>query len=140
MVEIIAGRKGKGKTKHLLEKVKEELAKANGSLVYIDKSHKHMYELDSKVRLINMADFGVESTDEFMGFLSGVISQNSDIEEIFLDSFLTVAFIDTNDGLCNAMEKLDVISEKFGVKFVLSISQDEADLPDVVKARIIISL
>jgi hypothetical protein len=140
MVEIIAGRKGKGKTKHLLEKVKEELAKANGSLVYIDKSQKHMYELDSKVRLINMADFGVESTDEFMGFLSGVISQNSDIEEIFLDSFLTVAFIDTNDGLCNAMEKLDVISEKFGVKFVLSISQDEADLPDVVKARIIISL
>lgn len=140
MVEIIAGRKGKGKTKQLLAKVKEDLAQANGSLVYIDKSQKHMYELDSKVRLINMADYGVESTDEFMGFLSGVISQNSDIEEIFLDSFLTVAYIDTNEGLCSAMEKLDVISEKFGIKFILSISQDEADLPDVVKARIIISL
>ena len=140
MVEIIAGQKGKGKTKHLLDKVKEDLKKATGSLVYIDKSQKHMFELDSKVRLINMADYSIESTDEFMGFLSGVISQNSDIEVIFLDSFLTVAFIDTNDGLCKAMEKLDVISEKFGVRFVLSVSKDEADLPDVVKARIIISL
>ncbi len=140
MVEIIAGKKGKGKTKHLLEKVKGDLSKATGSLVYIDKSQKHMYELDSKVRLINMADYTLETTDEFIGFLSGVISQNSDIEVIYLDSFLTVAFIDTSDGLCQAMEKLDVISEKFGIRFVLSISQDEAELPDVVKARIIVSL
>ena len=94
MVEIIAGKKGKGKTKHLLEKVKGDLAKATGSLVYIDKSQKHMYELDSKVRLINMADYTLETTDEFIGFLSGVISQYSDIEVIYLDSFLTVAFIE----------------------------------------------
>ena len=99
-----------------------------------------MFELDSKVRLINMADYTIDSSDEFIGFLSGVISQNNDIEEIFLDSFLTIGYLDTNDGLVAAIEKLDVISEKFSVKFILSISKNEADLPDVVKAKIVESL
>ena len=88
MVEIISGEKGKGKTKQLLDRVRGDVKNAQGSIVFLDKNQKHMYELDSKVRLINMADYDVESSDEFLGFLSGVISQNNDIEEIFLDSFL----------------------------------------------------
>lgn len=140
MVEIIAGVTGQGKTKKLLDRVEEDLKKAEGSLVYIDKSSQHMYELDSKIRLIDMADYALTSTEEFVGFLSGVISQNSDIEEIFLDSFLTIAFIDTNEGLVQVMEKLDVISEKFGIRFVLSISKKEEELPDIAKARIVVSL
>ena len=140
MVEIIAGEKGKGKTKRLLARVNEDLKTAQGSLVYIDKSQKHMTELDSKVRLINMADYTIDSSDEFIGFLSGVISQNYDIEEIFLDSFLTIGYLDNNEGLVAAIEKLDVISEKFSVKFILSISKNEADLPDSVKAKIVEAL
>ena len=82
MVEIISGEKGKGKTKQLLDRVRGDVKNAQGSIVFLDKNQKHMYELDSKVRLINMADYDVESSDEFLGFLSGVISQNNDIEEI----------------------------------------------------------
>ena len=140
MVEIIAGMKGQGKTKSLLAKVAQDVKKADGSIVYIDKSRKHMYELDSRVRLIDMADYSLTTTEEFVGFLSGVISQNSDIQIMFLDSFLTIAHIETNDELCQTMEKLDVISEKFGIRFVLSISKDDVDLPEVVKARIIEAL
>ncbi len=140
MVEIIAGEKGKGKTKRLLARVSADLKTVQGNIIYIDKSQKHMTELDSKVRLINMADYTIDSSDEFIGFLSGVISQNYDIEEIFLDSFLTIGYLDTNEGLVNAIEKLDVISEKFSVKFILSVSKNEADLPDSVKAKIVESL
>lgn len=140
MVEIIAGGKGKGKTRHLLERIHEDVDKVDGDIIYIDKSQKHMYELTSKVRLINMADYTISSTDEFLGFLSGAISQNNDIEEIALDSFLTIAFIDTTDGLSRAIEKLDIISEKFNVRFVLCISKDEIDLPESVKAKIVVSL
>ncbi|MBR1633690.1 MAG: twitching motility protein PilT [Lachnospiraceae bacterium] len=140
MVEIIAGGKGKGKTRHLLDRINEDFKKVDGDIIYIDKSQKHMYELTSKVRLINMADYTISSTDEFLGFLSGAISQNNDIEEIALDSFLTIAFIDTTDGLSRAIEKLDIISEKFNVRFVLCISKDEIDLPESVKAKIVVSL
>ncbi len=140
MVEIIAGDKGKGKTKKLLERAHADLAEAKGDIIYIDKSQKHMHELNNKIRLINMADYTVESTDEFLGFLSGAISQNYDIEEICLDSFLTIGYIDTSEGLTRAVEKLDVISEKYNVRFVVCISKDEIDLPESVKAKIVLSL
>lgn len=140
MVEIIAGDKGKGKTKKLLERAHADLANAKGDIIYIDKSQKHMHELNNKIRLINMADYTVETTDEFLGFLSGAISQNYDIEEICLDSFLTIGYIDTSEGLTRAIEKLDVISEKYNVRFVVCISKDEIDLPESVKAKIVLSL
>ena len=50
MVQLIVGKKGKGKTKQLLDKVNAEVKTANGNIVYIDKSTKHMFELNNKVR------------------------------------------------------------------------------------------
>lgn len=140
MVEIISGEKGKGKTKYLLEKVNNDIKKVDGAVVYIDKNTKHMYELDSKIRLINMGDYPIDTTDEFLGFLSGVLSQNSDIQEVFLDSFLTVSKIDTTEGFSSAVRKLDKVCDMFDVKFVLSVSKNEKDLPDETKGKIIISL
>lgn len=140
MVEIISGEKGKGKTKYLLDKVNSDIKKVDGSVVYIDKNTKHMYELDSKIRLINMGDYPIDSTDEFLGFLSGVLSQNADIQEVFLDSFLTVSYVDTNDEFTVAMNKLDKICNLYDVKFVLSVSKNEKDLPECAKGRIVVSL
>ena len=140
MIEIICGVKGKGKTKELLGKVNVAIQTANGNVVYLDKSQKHMYELSNKVRLINVMDYPVSNCDEFVGFICGIISQDNDLEEMYLDSFLTIADVNTEDEITKAIEKLDVISEKFKVKFVLSVSKDEADLPECAKAKIVVSL
>ena len=140
MVEIIAGEKGKGKTKYLLDKVNESVKSASGNIVYLDKSQKHMYELSNKVRLINVTDFPVTNCDEFLGFICGIISQDNDLEEMFFDSFLTIAGIDSEEAITKAIEKLDVISEKYKVKFVLSISKNLNQLPECAKAKVIISL
>ena len=139
MVEIIAGEKGKGKTKYLLDKVNDSVKSASGNIVYLDKSQKHMYELNNKVRLINVTDFPVTNCDEFLGFICGIVSQDHDLQEMYLDSFLTIANIDEGQ-LNHAIEKLDIISEKYNVKFVLSVSRNEADLPECAKAKIIVSL
>ena len=140
MIEIIAGEKGKGKTKELLAKVNHSVATASGNIVYLDKSQKHMYELNNKVRLINVMDYPIDNCDEFLGFLCGIVSQDHDLEEMYLDSFLTIAFAETDDEIQHAIEKLDIISEKYNVKFILSVSRDEAKLPECAKAKIVISL
>ena len=140
MIEIICGEKGKGKTKELLARVNGAVATASGNIVYLDKSQKHMYELNNKVRLINVADYPVETCEEFLGFLCGIVSQDHDLEEMYLDSFLTIAGVHNDDDMCRAIEKLDVISEKYNVKFVLSVSKNEVDLPECAKAKIVISL
>ena len=140
MIEIIAGEKGKGKTKELLAKVNHSVAAASGNIVYLDKSQKHMYELNNKVRLINVMDYPIDNCDEFLGFLCGIVSQDHDLEEMYLDSFLTIAFTETDDEIQHAIEKLDIISEKYNVKFILSVSRDESKLPECDKAKIVISL
>ena len=140
MIEIIAGEKGKGKTKELLAKVNHSVPAASGNIVYLDKSQKHMYELNNKVRLINVMDYPIDNCDEFLGFLCGIVSQDHDLEEMYLDSFLTIAFAETDDEIQHAIEKLDIISEKYNVKFILSVSRDESRLPECAKAKIVISL
>ena len=140
MIQIICGEKGKGKTKELLAKVNGAVENASGNIVYLDKSQTHMYELSNKVRLINVMDDPIESCEEFLGFLCGIVSQDHDLEEMYLDSFLTIASIKDDADMTRAIEKLDVISEKYNVKFVLSVSQNEDTLPECAKAKIVISL
>ena len=140
MIEIICGEKGKGKTKELLDKVNSAVGTQSGNIVYLDKSQKHMYELNNKIRLINVMDFPIDNCDEFLGFICGIVSQDHDLDEMYLDSFLTIASIDDENGITKAIEKLDVISEKFKVKFVLSVSRDINILPECAKAKVIISL
>ena len=137
---IICGEKGKGKTKELLGKVNSSVASASGSVVYLDKSQKHMYELNNKVRLINVMDYPISNCDEFIGFICGIVSQDNDLEEMYLDSFLTIASVDTENEITYAIEKLDVISEKYKVKFIISVSKNIDDLPECAKAKVVISL
>ena len=140
MIEIICGEKGKGKTKELLAKVNHEVVSASGSVVYLDKSQKHMYELNNKIRLINVMDYPVTNCDEFLGFICGIVSQDHDLEEMYLDSFLTIASIEDDSEIVKAIEKLDVISEKYKVRFVLSVSRNKDSLPECAKAKVVISL
>lgn len=140
MIEIICGVKGKGKTKELLDRVNASVVSANGNVVYLDKSQKHMYELNNKIRLINVTDYPITNYDEFVGFICGIVSQDNDLEEMYLDSFLTIASISSEEDIVKSIEKLDVISEKYKVRFVLSVSKDKAELPECAKAKVIVAL
>lgn len=140
MIQIISGEKGKGKTKYLLEKVNESVTKVNGNIVFLDKNTKHMYELNNRVRLIDVPELPVNNNDEFLGFLCGLISQDNDLEEIYFDSFLTIAHIEKDEDICKSLERLELLSNKFNINFTLSVSRDEKDLPECVKKHIAISL
>ena len=139
MIQIIAGRKGKGKTKQLLDKVNAEVKSAHGNIVYLDKSSKHMYELNNKIRLIDVSEFDLQNSDEFMGFICGLISQDHDLEQMDLDSFLKISKLEEAD-LEPALARLGEIGNKYSVTFVLSISADAEDLPETAKDKVIVSL
>ena len=139
MVSIIAGEKGKGKTKILLEKANEAVSKANGSVIYLDKSSKHMYELNNKIRLINVSEFPIMSADGFIGFLSGLISSDHDIEAIFLDSFLKLSVLEGLD-ITSTIDRIETLGEKYGIEFVLSVSMDVNALPENAKKKVTVTL
>ena len=139
MVQLIVGKKGKGKTKQLLDKVNSEVKDISGSIVYLDKSTKHMYEPNNKVRLIDVSRYMIENADEFLGFVCGIISQDHDLEQMYFDSFLKIAVLEGKD-ISAVIEKLDKMSDFFQVDFILSVSMDESELPEAVKDKIIVSL
>ena len=139
MVQLIVGSKGDGKTKHLLDRVNNQIKTASGNIVYLDKNTKHMHELDNKVRLINVADYPLKNCDEFIGFICGIISQDYDLEQMYLDSFLKIAKLEDAD-ITETIDKLDELGEKYNITFVLSISLDADDLPENAKSKVIVSL
>lgn len=139
MVQLIVGNKGKGKTKHLLDKVNNEVKSITGNIVYLDKSTKHMYELNNKVRLIDVSQFMIENASEFIGFVSGIISQDHDLQQMYFDSFLKISCLDGTD-ITETVAKLEKVSKATGVDFILSVSIDEGELPESIKNNILISL
>lgn len=139
MVQLIVGNKGKGKTKHLLDKVNSQITETEGNIVYLDKSTKHMFELNNKVRLIDVSEYLITESDEFVGFIAGIISQDHDLEQMYLDSFLKIACLEGRD-ISSTVEKLERISDKFSVDFILSVGMDKEELPESVKEKVIVSL
>ena len=139
MVQLIAGKKGKGKTKHLLDKVNAEVKTASGNITYLDKSTKHMFELNNKVRLINVTDYLITNSDEFIGFICGILSQDHDLQQMYLDSFLKIACLEGKD-VTSVIDKLEKIGNVFGVDFFISISLDEDEMPADMKSQIMMSL
>ncbi len=139
MIQIIAGAKGKGKTKILLDKVNGSIKEASGTIVYLDKNTKHMYELNNKIRLINVADYCIDSSQEFTGFICGLVSQDHDLEKVYFDSFLNISCLEGSD-ITAVLDKLDLISAKFSVDFVISISMNSDEIPEKYKDSVIVAL
>lgn len=139
MVQLIVGASGKGKTKYLLDLATQEIQQVSGTIAYLDKNAKHMYELNNKIRLIDLSSYHLQNSDEFVGFILGLLSQDHDLEEIFLDSFLKLANLEDKD-IKETLDRLVAIGEEYGVKFIVSVNLDEKDIPTDTKAEILVSL
>lgn len=139
MVRMITGKNGKGKSKVLLEKVNEEVKTILGNVVYIDTTTKHMYELNNKIRLINASEYMLDSSDKFLGFLSGIISQDHDLQQMYFDNFLTLANIEIS-SLEEIVRQLELLSDKFGVDIYISVSTTNGDIPESLNDLVIAAL
>ena len=138
MFDIIAGLKGHGKTKVLIQKANDDIKLTKGTIVYLDKNNKHMYELSNQIRLIVVPEYNITDTDMFIGFIAGIVSQDHDLDKIYLDSFLTIAFIE--DNMAYAIQKLEELAKKFEVSFVISASAEKDSLPESVQQYVSVSL
>lgn len=136
MVELLIGKKGTGKTKTLIEKVNNAASVANGNVVFISpNAGKNMYDIKSCVRVVDTNEFDMGTYSEFLGFLSGIISGNFDITNIFVDSIFKIVD-NTLEGMEAFLEKLETVGAKFNISFVISVSIDVAEAPEYIKKYI----
>ena len=140
MVRLLIGHKGSGKTKKIVGLANESLDKVNGSVVFINKNSNLTTDLKYSIRLISMNDFeAITNVDEYIGFLYGVISQDHDLECIFIDSILKHADIKI-ENLEDFLERLNRISTEHSVDIVVSISADREDLGSYIDKYEIVDL
>ena len=139
MVHLIIGLKGEGKTRELLDKVNTEIKNANGNIVYLDINSKHMYELNNKIRLIDVSRFPIKSSDEFVGFISGIISQDHDLQTVYPDAFRKCARLEDAD-VTETVLRLDKISTMFNVEIVISLTEDITQISDELKDKVLVAL
>ena len=135
MIKLLIGKKGSGKTKELIKAVNASAEVAKGNVVFIsNNTSSAMYDVTRKVRMIDTTDFDIINYSEFEGFICGIISGNYDITDIYVDGLFKIVDGDNLDGLEKFLTRLEGISKKFSISFVLSLSIKLEDAPEYVKA------
>lgn len=136
MIKVIIGKKGSGKTKHMIDEVNTAVKEEPGSLVFLSKGNRLMYDLAHDVRYVNIEEFSIENYDEFYGFICGIISNNFDTSHIFIDSIWKI--VDTGEGgFENFLKQLTAIGDKFNIHFSISISADRAEAPAYLESYLV---
>lgn len=131
MVKVYYGRKGMGKTKHMLDSANGLVKESKGNVIYIDDSNELAIKLDHKIRFVNILEYPVKGADAFLGFICGVASQNYDIETIFIDG-LTYIVEQSAEELSKFFAGVDKLSKEHNVDFYMSINGDENNPPEFI--------
>ena len=132
MIQVIHGKKGSGKTKRILDMANAAIQEHKGDVIFIDDDNRYMFDLRHEVRFINAGEYGSDSPEMFFGFLCGMMAQNFDISVVFVDAFLKLVKTET-EKTENFFRRLEEMSEKHNVNFVLSVNVDDTIAPAFIK-------
>lgn len=123
MVKLISGGMGSGKTKQLIGLANEVADQSAGHVIFIDDDKRHMYDLKHNVRFVCMQDFPIQTTEEFVGFVCGIISNDYDIDHIYIDGLCKVMTCEI-DQIPTFIKKLEVIGKRYDISFVATLSSN----------------
>lgn len=138
MVQILTGEKGEGKTKKLIDLANENIKTASGNVVFISTSKRHIYEIHHGVRFVETSSFPLSNYRELVGFICGILSQDSDIEMIYLDGLFKIVKKIDNEDLLKLADKLQLLSEAHAVNFTISANILPDDVPKEIKNLIMV--
>ena len=133
MVKLLVGKKGAGKSKKMIKMANTEVGDVKGHIIFIDDDNRNIYELHHNVRFINMEGYPVKTECEFFGFLCGIVSNDFDIDTIYIDGLKNITQIKDED-MESYFTRLGKFGEKYSVKFVISVSGELETMSDAVKA------
>ena len=137
MIKIIMGLKGSGKTKRLVDMVREAVNLEHGDVVCIEKEKKLTFDIPYQARLIDAGAYGIGSYELLKGFVSGLHAGNYDITHIFIDNFFKLSGDKSMEALDEFVAWLETFSARENVEFVLSVSADAEKAGERVRQHLI---
>ena len=137
MVQFIAGGKGEGKTKRLIELANTCVKTTDGHLVFIDDDNRHIYDLNHAIRFVQTKAYPLYNYRDFIGFICGILSQDSDIKCIYVDGLTNIIKAVDDESLVKLITRLEALSVREEVDFIISMNCKADDLPDEVKKLLV---
>ena len=132
MIHVIMGLKGSGKTKKLIDSIKDAVANAHGDVVCVEYGQKLTYDLPHKVRLVDSKEYGISNSDMLKGLISGLHAGNYDITNVYIDNLYKTIGADRA-----AAEEFILWCAKFAeanfMEITLTVSDDPAAASEEVK-------
>ena len=136
MIQLIAGRQGVGKTKSLIDMANTLVKTNDGHIVYVDADQSQIFRLDYAIRLIQTAEYPLETSSEFFGFVCGILSQDYDINTVFIDGLLKNAKIEA-EHLEDLLDKVKDVADKYNIDFIISLCCDDKQVPEKYQSCLI---
>lgn len=124
MIKVLYGVRGEGMSRELCDMANERFKNADGSIVFIDKDDKHIYDLASGIRMINASEYHIEGPKMFSGFIAGIAAQDHDLEAVYAASFIKLVKhgVDSLEGLFRFFEEF---SESVNTDIIIEINTDD---------------
>lgn len=136
MVNLVCGKQGTGKTRRMIDFGNNALNNIKGKIVFLEANNKHIFDLKHEIRYINTKEYGMMNPDQFLGFVSGLLATDYDIEHVYIDGLYKIAKLNMDD-LKTIVEKLNITAEKFDVNFFMSVNFEEDELDEGLKKYIL---
>lgn len=136
MIQVIAGKKGSGKTKRILDAANQASKNPSNVVIFIDDNNRYMYDLEREVRFVDAGEYDIADDKMLLGFIAGMLTQNYDISHICIDAFKKLIKID----LANSewfFTRLEKLANDNNVTITISVSELADLLPDYIKKYII---
>lgn len=132
MIQVFCGKRGTGKSKNLIAMANECVNNIKGNVVYIDDDKRPMLELDRRIRFVSTDDFNLTNANNIYGFLCGMLSEDYDIEAIFIDGLFNIVSGNASDAAHLFLE-LEKLSTKFDLRIYININSDCEEVPEFIK-------
>jgi len=136
MVQLICGHNGTGKTRRMIDMANKTMDNIHGKMVFLEANNRHIFDLDYRIRYINTKEYGLTNDEQFQGFVCGLIATDYDVEEVYIDGLYKIAQAG-KDKLETVVERLEFLSQKFDVKFIMSVNYDIEDIPESLKNKVL---
>ena len=133
MVKVIAGLKGSGKTKQLVELVSAAVREEHGDVICIEQDRNHTFDIPYQARLIYASDYQIGTFEFMKGFISGLRAGNYDISHIFIDNFHKLFNSNAEDKVIEFLNWIAAFSDSEEIKFTITMTADPNTLSEEIK-------
>lgn len=132
MIQVFCNKRGSGKTKALIDLANVKAGESKGDVVYIDDDSRPLLQLDRKIRFITTDEFSLKDYESFYGFLCGVISEDYDIDNIFIDGLFNIVKGEINDA-AHLFSMLEKLCQKYNLNIFMTVNNEKTDIPEFMK-------